>query len=322
MRTTRTEASALRRNARWVFPAVLTAGLCLASPVHAAPDAPAESEQAKEEARVRFKRGVEFFRDGDFRAALIEFNRAYDAAPNPVVLYNIGQANIELQDHSAALQALERYLAEAGDIPPERRTEVEADVAKLKNRVGYLHLVVETPGADVSIDDVPIGHSPLDKNLVLNAGRRRVTVLSPPNPPIQRLVDLASGDHANVKIEPVTAPPPPPPQEPAPPSMAPVWIGLVTTGALAAGTTVAGLLSLSAKSDFDDAKSTYPTRRSDVEDARSRVDTFVTVTDVLLISAVVAGGITAVLALTRKSGPPPSTAAMTTVTPQGVFGRF
>ncbi len=88
--------------------------------------APARADT--DDARSHFTRAVELFKEGDFRAALIEFQRAYDASPNYKVLYNLGQTNLELQDYAGALRAFRGYLDGGGrDIPAARRTQVEAD---------------------------------------------------------------------------------------------------------------------------------------------------------------------------------------------------
>ena len=76
-----------------------------------------------EEAKSHFQRAVDLFHEADFRAALIEFQRAYDAAPNYKVLYNLGQTAQELQDYAGALKAFRGYLDGGGrEIPAARRT--------------------------------------------------------------------------------------------------------------------------------------------------------------------------------------------------------
>src|SRR5271163_3770938 len=54
------------------------------------------------QARQHFTRGVRLYEEDDFRTALIEFNRAYEIAPNWQVLYNIGQAYYQLRDYANA----------------------------------------------------------------------------------------------------------------------------------------------------------------------------------------------------------------------------
>src|ERR1041384_5358063 len=102
--------------------------LALASSVRAQP---APSPSAVAEAGKHFQRGVTMYNEADYRAALVEFRRAYETAPNAAVLYNIGQTYYQLQNYAAALVALGRYLTEAGASAAHRR-EVEATIDTLQ----------------------------------------------------------------------------------------------------------------------------------------------------------------------------------------------
>src|SRR5262245_21054253 len=72
----------------------------------------AQAAPPAEDAGSHFDRGVSFFKDGDYVAAMVQFKRAYELDPNFSVLYNIGQTARELKSYSEALTALERYLKE------------------------------------------------------------------------------------------------------------------------------------------------------------------------------------------------------------------
>ena len=280
------------------------------------------------EGRARFQRGVTLFREGDFRAALIEFNRAYEAAPNYRILYNIGQTRMELQDYPCALKSLERYVSEAGGgLPPERRTEVEADIARVRSRIGHVRITVNRAGAEIFVDDVLVGRSPLDAEVTVGAGRRRISVSKPPSPAVHRVLDVAGGDHANVTVELAderAEPPPQPPSEQPRSSTTGVWIGVVTSGTLAAATGVFAVLALNAKSKLDTEQDKYPADATAIDDARSRLKTMALTTDILGATTIVAIGVTTVLALTRKSGSSSSAGTGTNITlaPGGVAGRF
>ena len=88
----------------------------------ASPEASADTD-GKQAAGEHFQRGVDLYNGGDYRAALIAFQRAYEIAPNFGVLYNLGQASAELKDYVSALDAFERYLKEGGDAVPADRRE-------------------------------------------------------------------------------------------------------------------------------------------------------------------------------------------------------
>ena len=316
------------RAARAVLGAALLVSAASTASANDKPPTERPSKAATDEARERFKRGVDLFRDGDYRAALIEFNRAIQVAPNAKIHYNIAQTCLEMQDYACALRAFERYLAEAGaDIPKDRRQLSEREVERLKKLVGYVRITSNKDGAEVTIDDAVVGRTPLVDPVLVGAGRHKVTLSLAPLNPATRVVDVAGGDRLDVAVDLAErAPEPPvvvpvvadgrvrpaspavplPPAEAPPPSRTPFWIGLVTTGVLGVGTGVTGALALSAKSDLDATANRFPVSPDDVDSAQSKVRTFSTVTDILLVSTIVAAGITTVLYFTTS---PPSRSA-------------
>src|SRR5215510_7088656 len=96
----------------------------------------ADDEHDVDAGRSHFKSGVDSYRDGDLTTALIEFKRAYAAAPNYRLLYNLGQVSHEMLDYTAAQRYFQQYLKEgAGEIEPARKQEVELVLAKIANRI-------------------------------------------------------------------------------------------------------------------------------------------------------------------------------------------
>src|SRR5512132_1338131 len=122
----------------------------------------AKKGAAPDEGREHFTRGVALFREGDYRAALVEFRRAYEISHNYRALYNIAQTEFEVQDYAGARSSFQKYLTEGGaEIEAGRRAEVEADIKKLAARVARIEIKTNTEGADILVDDVVIGQAPL-----------------------------------------------------------------------------------------------------------------------------------------------------------------
>src|SRR4051812_31637230 len=76
--------------------------------VSVAPSAHAQETAAQKEAGTHFQRAVQLYSEADYRAALVEFKRAYELAPHVTVLYNLGQTHYQLQNYAEALNTFER----------------------------------------------------------------------------------------------------------------------------------------------------------------------------------------------------------------------
>ncbi len=169
--------------------------------VAVAQTAPVPEQSAKEQASAHFRSGVELFHEEAFRAALVEFERAYEISPEYRLLYNIGQVQLQLGDYLNATQSYERYLAEGGaEVPAARRETVEASLKVLHQRVGRLSITSNADGAEIFVDDQPVGVSPLATTVVLNVGRHRVYARGADGAVSTQVIDIAGGDLREVKL--------------------------------------------------------------------------------------------------------------------------
>jgi hypothetical protein len=292
--------------------------------------AQAPTKEQKEEAASRFRKGFELFKEADYQAALIEFRRAYELAPNYNVLYNIGQVYFQLQDYASALSALERYLSEGGkNVSKQRREEVEKDIDKLRSRVANLDVTSNVAEVEIAIDDIPQGRTPLPKPILVSAGRHKITATKEGYRSITRIVEVASSDSLKIPLELVeqkAGSPTPPPDTtgtivapPVPTSTAtttpPVtkppeeppgipWAGWAITGGFAAGAVITGVLALSASSDLEASRAAPGVSRATLNEQSSKVSTMALVSDILSGCAVVAGGVSLVLTIRSLSAAP------------------
>jgi hypothetical protein len=182
--------------------ALFIALTCVATRSEGAPP-----DQHTQEASKRFQQGVELYEDGDWRAALIEFERAYAVAPNFRVLYNIAQCHYQLHDYPAALDAFRKYLADGQAlVPPEQRAKTESDIESLKGRVASLRLSASVDGAEVGVDDMVVGTTPIPAPVVVSAGRHKLTASKAGLPGVVRYVDIAGEETLDVPLD-LGAPP-------------------------------------------------------------------------------------------------------------------
>jgi hypothetical protein len=313
---------------------LLGSALCAAL-ISGAASAAADAET---EAREHYDRAVQLYNDGAYDAALVELNRAWELKPSYKLLYNIGQVRVAMNDYAGALQSYRQYLEKGGDkVPSARREAVQRELRTLEQRVATVSVETDVPGAEVAVDDVVVGTTPLSTPLVVNAGIRRVLVRHPDYLPQSRRVSLVGGAQEKLSFtlvtrapsgteppvsapRPGTAAPSPPSSPPGPaapavasslrpePSSAPAaapshhtpWIGWAVAGAFAASATVTGAIALSKSSSLKKKLDTPFPSADDLDSRSSQVKTLAWVTDGLWVGALVASGVS--LWLTLDSG--------------------
>ncbi|MGD0525209.1 MAG: PEGA domain-containing protein [Polyangiaceae bacterium] len=278
---------------------VLFAAALLATTAARADDA------SNRQAFKHFQRGVALYGEADYRAALVEFKRAYSVAPNPAVLYNVGETQYQLQDYAGALTTFEHFLAETapGDA---HRTEVEGDLETLRARVGHLTITTIPTGADVTIDDQPVGKTPLDRAVLVSIGHRKVMASLTGRPATTRYVDVAADDTLTVTIqlpEPSVPTAALAPRLDAPPRSSETttpshgsgtlrWIGWTATGALAAGAVTSGILGIRESHELEAARATYPVSSQTLNHDAQLTTAYSIVADSLAAAAIVVGSVT------------------------------
>lgn len=315
-------------------------GLLAFSLALAAPDSKAADPER--EARERYDNAVKLYEEGAYDAALVELNRAAELRPSFKLYYNIGQVRFAMHDYVAAMDAYRQYLDKGGDkIPSSRREQVQKELAQLAQRVSKLTVEVDVAGAEILVDDVPVGTSPLAAPVAVNAGIRLVTVRHADYLPQSRRVTLAGNVQERVSFSLArgagtgAAPPtaatassqdtapstpaassqsfavegslgstPQPQERPKHhASSTAMWVGWATTGALAVSGAVTGIVTLSKNSTLADDREDLTVSDAEIDDQASSVQTLGIVTDVLLGSAIVAGGVSLWLTLDHLSEP-------------------
>lgn len=312
----------------------------------------AGQDDARARAGAAFEQGVGAFDEGRYQEALEAFQEAYRLAPHPSVRVNMANCYEKLERPVEAIDHFERYLLEAGDLPPARRREIEETLARLRGQVGELFFRVEPAGATVTIDGRTSLEAPILDAVRLPQGPHQVSVQA--NGRIeQREVTVRGGERDELQVSVTDASPRDPafpieasplvealPDEPPPRrrNVGAIVVGS-TTGAIGAGALATGLLALGAQKDFDDAveRSNDPNlaasereaARQDGLNAKDRADRFALISDILMGAAIVGAGVTLTLLILGPPEPDDDEAPVTAsavVLPQGgavvLDGRF
>lgn len=249
-----------------------------------------------DEAVQRFERGVKLYEAENYEGALVEFNTAYKVSGNYKLLYNIAICQTALKDYAVAVDTFNKYLTEGGsEISDARKKDVNDRLSKLALHVSRVKITTDAPaGATLSIDDQPVGTTPLPNEIAVKIGRRQFA-LTANGRTVTKTVDINSGEqNAPVNIpftQAVTSAPDTAPTTPreAAPSFPIVWWGL--TAALGAGAAVTGILAVGKRNDFERDQATFGVTKKTLEDDRSKAQTMGIVTDVLLAATVVGAGV-------------------------------
>jgi len=180
----------------------LTLLLCLLASPAAAQDASAPPEDDRTRAAAHFDRGIQFFNERRFDAALAEFARAHELAPAHQTLYNLARVHAALGHAVEAARAYARYLEEAGaSLPAARRAEAEEALAQQRERIGTLMVTSATDGATVAIDGVDVTTTPLASPIELSAGAHIVELRAPGRETVRRAVSIAGGAESRLEVE-------------------------------------------------------------------------------------------------------------------------
>jgi tetratricopeptide (TPR) repeat protein len=280
-------------------------------------NSPSEADGLTEQARACFRTGIALYDERDFNGAAVEFRRAYQLAKNFHILYNLGRVAVEQHDYASAIDLFHRYLDEGRDqVPANRRNELQQEISNLHLRIGHLKLLYEGPQAEVAIDDVVIGHTPLPAPIAVNVGRRRLSLRSTGHAPQVRLVDVPGQELVTIRISLAALADLPlaQPQRFEDPttlhttmaagthgprhSIVPVW---TATAVCAVGAVAAGIVAYQASQELSSLRRSYPITRDDLDSKQRTVHYASWTADGFLAGTALLAGIALYLTLDNRS---------------------
>ncbi|HLK35235.1 MAG TPA: hypothetical protein VKU41_00695 [Polyangiaceae bacterium] len=295
--------------------------------------APPGSSNPKDEARMHFAAGVNLLEDPEkprYEEAYAEFKRAYEIAKSPNILGNMGLCAMKLERDAEAIDAYSRYLAEVQGLTPAERAQIERDVLTL--RAGLARVTVETHPDGALIYDTRVAvrggsvtnvYGPIQgkTELGLRQGHHILKARYGDGVEVSWESDMAGGEsHVFEKPAEKSV------QGAAAITVRPVptgfYIGVIATGALAAGAAVTGVAALATHSRYDtENDGSNPTHATDL---RSTGQTLNIASDALLGAALIGTLVTTYLYVSRGSVQVvrSSPTMGTLFTPGGFAGRF
>lgn len=146
--------------------AVLGPSVALAQP---------QSEAVKNLARERFNEGVAAYDAGRFEDARSLFLQSYALTRHPAILLNLGLAEMKSGHYVEAGNHLQQFLREHRTATVDQQNDARSNVAEAKKRVGHLIVIVDIDGAQVTIDGVAVGTTPLLDPVFVAVGEHTVS---------------------------------------------------------------------------------------------------------------------------------------------------
>jgi hypothetical protein len=166
----------------------------------AGPDKPAPAEQ--KEADKHFKAGVSLFKESKYAEALAEFERAYEIAPHPLVLYNIATCHRELSHYGDAVKFYRRFIKEGeSKVPGAKIKTAQSELEGVLARIARVTVSVSSgAGTELLVDGISLGTAPFEEPIILPPGEHKLVARSVGHTDAERTLRVASGDEVEVKL--------------------------------------------------------------------------------------------------------------------------
>ncbi len=135
------------------------------------PSTPVDEPARKSEYQRHLDNGVKLYRDGNYPAAIAEFQEAYKAEPKASPLINLALSYKKLFQYAKAIKVLEQALGKhAETMKPVHKQAAETEARELKALLAWVTVRMSPPTAQLFIDDERVAFEDALKPLALSPG--------------------------------------------------------------------------------------------------------------------------------------------------------
>jgi hypothetical protein len=127
-------------------------------------------------ARAKLRDGAERFERGDYVGALAVFEEAQSIFNSPKIHYNIAMAYEKLGRNGPAFTAYEKFLRLARDSKPEHVAHSRRELERLAKHLALVRLVSDVADAEVIVDGLLVGKTPLPSRLPVETGPHDIEI--------------------------------------------------------------------------------------------------------------------------------------------------
>lgn len=128
----------------------------------------------KRHAEAKLQDGVNLLKQHRYGEALARFNEAHALVPSPLILYDVGLAEVGLGDDPEALESFEGFLSAAPGAPEDKRRKATRYRDDLRNRVAVVTLNASVAAASVHLDGRDLGRVGFPRRLYLAPGTHQL----------------------------------------------------------------------------------------------------------------------------------------------------
>jgi hypothetical protein len=156
------------------------------------------------EARDQWIQGKQAYQDASddkgYERALVKFRRAYELIPDSRLLFNIAACEKQLRHYGDTVRDLRKYMQMTPSLTQKER-DLAVDLLKtLEPYVSELTVVSSTDGVAVSIDDAPLGTTPITGTTLIESGKRHVHGTKDGMKPFDQILEVAGGGPSSVNL--------------------------------------------------------------------------------------------------------------------------
>ena len=167
----------------------------------AAPDGGAAAAPGVPSAADRYDLALRYFKQGDYRAALTEFQAAHKMTGRFEVLFNVAVTQRRLFRYHDAVRSFGRYLGEGGElVSAERRAEVEGEMAQIRGDAAEVMVIVVGGPARLELDDLPVVVD-AGQALLVGSGRHVVRARRG-DAKAEKAIEVVAGEKQELMLEP------------------------------------------------------------------------------------------------------------------------
>lgn len=127
-------------------------------------------------AKADYEAGRILYADGDYGGAALKWEVAYKASNDARLLWNIAAARKAERKYAEVERLVKQYLAEGKELSDADRAEAQQLLGTIQSFVADLTVQVNEVGAQVIVDGVTVGQTPMTTPLRVDIGQHVVAV--------------------------------------------------------------------------------------------------------------------------------------------------